>query len=284
MLVAYLHGVRVLRTRGDDWARGRVLAWVLGCVVLLITTSSGVARFSPALFSVHMIMHMSLTMLVPVLLVLGGPVTLALRVLRPGGKTAGPREWLVWALHSPVTRVLAHPLVAASLFVGSFYLLYFTDLFEQAMLYHWAHQLMNIHFLVTGYLFFWQVIGVDRAPRPLPHLGRLAMLFGVMPFHAFFGVIVMNSQGVIAETFYRYLTLPWHSAVPDLLADQRLGGGIAWATGEIPMIIVVIALVSQWAKADDREARRTDRKAEQDGDAELSAYNAMLDQLAARDR
>jgi cytochrome c oxidase assembly factor CtaG len=235
------------------------------------------------MFSVHMETHMMLSMLAPVLLVLGGPVTLALRALPAAGKDAppGPREWLVAAVHSPVTRALTHPVVALVLFVGSFYVLYLSGLFDAALEQHWAHMAMNLHFLLVGYLFYWSVIGVDPTPRRLPHLAKLGMVFASLPFHAFFGVILMSMQTVIGERFYRGLALPWNA---DLLSDQRLGGGIAWATGELPLLIVLIALLLQWAKADEREAKRADRRADADGDAELQAYNAMLRQLAEGDR
>lgn len=272
--VWYLRAVARLRRRGDTWPRGRVVAWVLGCLVVVLATSSGVGRYAPGSFSMHMVVHMALNMLAPVLLVQGGAVTLALRTLSPG-----PRAWLVSLLHSRVTRFVASPVVATVVFVGSYYALYLTDLFGDAMLDHWSHQLMNLHFLVSGYVFYWLVAGVDQPPRPLVHLARLGMLFAVMPFHAFFGVIVMSSTTVIGETYYRYLSLPW---VPDLLADQHLGGAVAWAAGEAPVVIVLLALLRQWAASDDREARRTDRRVDSGEDDRLTAYNAMLAELAGR--
>ncbi|WP_216214018.1 bifunctional copper resistance protein CopD/cytochrome c oxidase assembly protein [Amycolatopsis aidingensis] len=278
-VACYLLGVRKLRGRGDRWPVGRTAAWLCGWAAVLVATSSGLGKYSPGSFSLHMIVHMTLNMLAPVLLALAGPITLAFRALPVAGRgnPAGLREWLVALIHSRVARMLTHPLVVSVLFVGSYYALYFSSLFGDAMLYHWGHQLMNVHFLVVGYLFYWLVIGIDPAPRSMPHLAKLGMLFAAMPFHAFFGVILMNKQTVIAETFYRYLSLPW---MGDLLADQRLGGGIAWATGEIPLIIVVIALLAQWARHDEREAVRTDRT----GDDDLAAYNAMLAKLAERER
>lgn len=275
----YVTGVRRLRRRGDVWPVGRTVSWLAGCLVLLMATSSGIGRYSPAMFSVHMGSHMLLSMVAPVLFVLGGPVTLALRALPAAGKNAppGPREWLAAFVHSPVSRALTHPLVALGLFVGSFYGLYFSGLFDSALNYHWAHLAMNAHFLLVGYVFYWPVIGVDPAPRRIPPLGKLGMMFAAMPFHAFFGVILMNMQTVIGETFYRELKLPW---VGDLLTDQRLGGGIAWASGEIPVLLVLVALLVQWARADEREARRSDRREEASGGADLAAYNAMLKQLS----
>jgi cytochrome c oxidase assembly factor CtaG/putative copper export protein len=283
LALLYLAALRRLRVRGDRWPVGRTVAWLCGCAALLIGTSSGIGRYGPAMFSVHMAEHMILSMLVPILMVLGAPVTLALRALPVAGRARppGPREWLLAALHSPVARWLTHPLVTLPLFVGSYYALYFSGLFAAALPEHGAHVVMNLHFLVTGLLFFWPLIGLDPAPRRLPPAARLGILFVSVPFHAFFGVAVMSSETPIAGDFYRALALPW---VPDPLRDQQLGGGLAWASGEIPLLLVVIAMLVQWARQDERSARRDDRRADADGDAELAAYNAMLRQLAAGGR
>ncbi|MFI7680378.1 cytochrome c oxidase assembly protein [Actinophytocola sp. NPDC049390] len=282
LAVLYLMGVRKLAARGDHWPIGRVVAWLAGCAVILFATSAGIGRYAPAMFSVHMEVHMMLSMLAPVLLVLGGPVTLALRALPVAGKdgTPGPREWLLALVRSPLSKFLTNPIVALVLFVGSFYVLYFSGLFDWALDKHWAHLLMNAHFLLVGYAFYWPVIGIDPSPRRLPHIARLGMVFASLPFHAFFGVILMGMNTVIGEEFYQRLALRWNF---DLLSDQRLGGGIAWAAGELPLLIVLVALLVQWARADDREARRQDRRADAEGDeSDLAAYNAMLKKMSDR--
>ncbi|HYZ69575.1 MAG TPA: cytochrome c oxidase assembly protein [Mycobacterium sp.] len=280
--VLYLLGVRRLRRRGDEWPVGRAVAWLCGCAALLFTTSSGLGRYMPAMFSMHMVAHMLLSMLVPILLVLGAPVTLALRALPAAGRgqPPGQREWLLAALHSRVSRFLTNPIVATVVFVAGFYGLYLGGVFDAAVSNHAAHMLMNVHFLLSGYLFYWVVIGVDPTPRPIPQLGKVAMVFASLPLHAFFGVVLMGMQTVLGETFYRSLQLSWHT---DLIGDQRLGGGIAWAAGEVPLVVVMIALLIQWRRSDQRVAKRLDRAAERDDDAELAAYNAMLAQLAKRD-
>jgi putative copper resistance protein D len=283
LAVVYLLGVRRLRHRGDAWPVGRTLGWLAGCATLLLATSSGIGRYGPAMFSVHMGEHMILSMLVPILLVLGAPVTLALRALPPAGRSGPPgaREWLLAAVHSPPARWLTHPLIALPLFVGSYYALYFSGLFPAALPEHGAHLLMNVHFLLVGSLFFWPIIGIDPAPRRLPPVARLGIVFASVPFHAFFGVALMSGTTVIGSDFYRALALPW---VPDALQDQRLGGGLAWASGELPLLLVVIALLIQWSRHDERSARRDDRRADHDGDSDLNAYNAMLRRLATETR
>ncbi|BDX31249.1 ABC transporter permease [Mycobacterium antarcticum] len=275
----YLAGVWRLRRRGDAWPTGRIVAWLCGCAVLLFATSSGIGRYMPAMFSIHMAAHMLLSMLVPVLLVLGAPVTLALRALPAAGRDGPPglREWLLVALHSRVSKFLTNPIVATVIFVAGFYGLYFGGIFDVAVDSHAAHVAMNVHFLLTGYLFYWVVIGVDPTPRPIPPIAKLAVVFGSLPLHAFFGVVLMGTKAVLAGDFYQSLQLSWHS---DLLADQRLGGGIAWSAGEVPLVLVLIALLVQWRRSDQRTSVRMDRAADRDEDADLAAYNNMLARLS----
>ncbi|WP_194837589.1 cytochrome c oxidase assembly protein [Nocardia sp. XZ_19_369] len=282
LAVVYLLGVRRLRARGDVWPVGRTIAWLSGCVVLLIATSSGVGRYAPAMFSVHMGAHMALSMLAPILFALGGAVTLALRALPPAGRTGapGPREWILAAVHNPVSRFLTHPIVASVIFVGGFYALYLGGIFNTYADSHAAHLLMNLHFLLSGYLFYWVVIGIDPKPRQVEPLTKLGMVFGSLPFHAFFGIALMSMTTVLGGWFYRSLGLDWNG---DLLGDQRTGGSLAWASGEVPLVVVMLALLIQWSRSDRKLAQRTDRAADRDHDAALSAHNAMFAELAKRD-
>ncbi|SDS81804.1 putative copper resistance protein D [Actinopolymorpha singaporensis] len=284
-VVLYLRGVWRLRTRDLRWPVGRTVSWLFGVAVTVFVLCSGVATYAPAMFSVHMAQHMTLTMLSPILLAMGAPVTLALRALpagRRGGREQnqgrGMREWILTVLHSRVARVITHPLVALALYVLSLYAFYFTGLFAAAMSNHTGHLLMTFHFLAVGSLYFWPIIGLDPMPRRLPPFGRMLLLFASMPFHAFFGVIVMTTTTVLGAEWFAGLRLPWL----DPLADQNVGGGIAWAAAELPVLIVLGVVFAQWVRADAREAKRLDRRADA-GDDRLSDYNAMLARLAARD-
>lgn len=279
---AYLTAVRRLRRRGEGWPVGRTSAWLGGCTIVLIATSSGIGRYSMAMFSVHMCVHMLISMMAPILLVLGGPVTLALRALpvAGAGDPPGPREWLLAFIHSWVVRMFTHPLIALGMYVGSSYVIYFTGLYDLAAPSHGAHLLMNAYFLLVGYSYYWLVVGIDPAQRQLSYLGKLGLLLVAMPLHALFGISLMRSTTVIAADFYRSLALPF---VPDLLADQRAGGAMAWALGEIPMVIVLVVLLMQWARSATCEGRRFDPpKAEADGDSELVTYNALHTRLVER--
>lgn len=274
----YVYGLVVLRRRGDRWPVGRTISWLLGLAVVGWATLGGMAQYSHALFSAHMIAHMLLSMVAPIFLVLGAPVTLALRTL-PGPRQpgeVGPRQLLLALLHSRFARVWTHPVVAAAIFVGSLYGLYFTPLFESLMRWHLGHALMDVHFLAAGTLFYYVLIGIDPSPRRLSPPLRFAMLLFTVPFHAFFAVAVMSANEVIADRYWVELDRPYAT---DLLHDQYVGGSVAWALGEVPLLLVMGALLVQWVRSDRREARRKDRRADADGDAELERYNEWLRQL-----
>ena len=283
LLGLYVWGLITLRRRGDSWPVGRTVAWVLGCVMLFFTTSSGMGMYMMADFASHMVGHMLISMLVPILLALGGPLTLALRALPAAGRgnPPGPREWIVEFINNPVSRFLTHPVVASIQFVLGFYLIYFGGFYEPLVSEHLGHMFMNIHFLISGYLFYWVIIGVDAAPRHFSPMYKLLVLLSSLPFHAFFGIMLMNYKTVLAEGWYSGIGLPW---IPDLLQSQQVGGGVAWAAGEIPLFIVMLALAWQWYQSDMREARRTERQADRDDDAELRAYNEMLSEMSRADR
>ncbi|MEU3493305.1 cytochrome c oxidase assembly protein [Kitasatospora cineracea] len=273
----YLAGAVRLWRRGDKWPVGRVVAWTAGVGTVLLVTNTGLNDYGMVLFSAHMMQHMVLSMLSPILLLLGAPITLSLRALRPArkGSGKGPRELLVALLHSTYVRIVSHPAFTIPAFIASLYVLYFTPLFDFLMQYRIGHLAMMLHFLAVGMLFFWPIMGVDPGPHRPGFVMRIIELFMGMPFHAFFGVAVMMASGQLVSTFSSG-TAPLGT---DLHDDQQLAGGITWAFGEIPTAIVLIALTLQWAKSEERQARRRDRAADRDGDAELEAYNRYLASL-----
>ncbi|MFE9296425.1 cytochrome c oxidase assembly protein [Streptomyces niveus] len=282
--LAYLNGVRKLRARGDRWPLGRTIAWLAGLAVTVLATMSGLAVYGKVMFSVHMGQHMILAMTVPILLVLGAPATLALRTLPTAerGGTAGPRELLLALLRSRYVKVVSHPVVASVLFIASAFAVYYTSLFESLMRSHLGHTVMLVHFLAVGLLFFWVIIGVDPGPRRLPYLGRLFVLILTMPFHSWFSISVMSSTDIIGEGWWADVGRTWGASLAD---DQYNGGAIAWATGDIPVLITTIILAAQWVRSDAREARRVDRRIDRgDVNDPLAAYNAYLASLHARDR
>lgn len=280
-LVSYFLAVRKVTRRGDSWSVFRSVNWVIGLIVLTYVTSGPPSVYGRILFSAHMVDHMALTMVAPIFLVLGAPVTLALRALasrRDGSR--GPREWLLIFLHSRFSQLVTHPLFAAANFAGSIVLFYYSDAFGYAMRDHVGHELMNLHFALTGYIFVLTMIGTDPLPRRAPYPMRLLLLLATMGFHAFFGVAIMGGTGLLAADYFGNLGRTWG---PSALLDQQMGGAVAWGIGEVPTLLVAIGVAVQWSRSDARESKRTDRAADRNNDADLTAYNDMFAKLAERD-
>ncbi|HEY0248011.1 MAG TPA: cytochrome c oxidase assembly protein [Gryllotalpicola sp.] len=278
----YLAGVWRLRRRGDAWPMGRTISWVAGLLVLAYITSGGISVYVDYLFSAHMTMHMVLTMLVPLLLVPGAPVTLAARTIakRADGSRGG-REWILLTVHSRFAGILANPFVAAALFAGSLWVFYYSPLFRWSTENHLGHEWMTVHFLITGYLFVQSLIGIDPVPFRLAHPFRLLLLLGTMVFHAFFGLTIMTSSGLFLADWFGAMGRTWG---PTPMQDQLVAGGIAWSIGEIPTLALAIAVAVQWSRSDARETKRTDRASDRSGNADVAEYNAMLQRMADRER
>ncbi|MGL4174084.1 MAG: cytochrome c oxidase assembly protein [Actinomycetota bacterium] len=278
----YVGGARRLRRRGDSWPVLRVLSFVAGCLILIWATSGSPGVYGRVLFSSHMLGHLVVSMVVPPLLVLGAPMTLAMRGLtarRDGSH--GPREWLLAVLHSRFLALLSRAPVAAVIFAGSLVVFYYSPLFEWSIQTHTGHVLMHAHFLASGYLFASVLVGVDPGPARPAYPMRLVVLFATMAFHAFFGVSLASGTQVLAGAVLHELDRPWGVAP---LLDQQQGGAIAWGLGEIPAVALALGIAVAWARSDSLEARRRDRQADRDGEAELRAYNDRLAALAGLDR
>lgn len=282
----YLWGARALRRRGDHWSVWRDVSFLGGGLgVIAVSLLSALAVYDDTLFWTHMLQHMLLSMVAPIFLALGAPVTLALRTL-----PVSPRRLLVRVLHSRVARILVNPFTGYVLLFGTPFALYFTGLYAATLRDPWLHEWLHVHFIVAGCVYFWPLIGVDPVPGRLPYPFRLLVLFLSVPAHAFLGISIMGGTVLVAGDYYRELGRTWG---PSLLGDQNVGGGLLWAFGDLVTVVVLSALFVQWVRADEREAVRVDRSLDRgsaraetgadDGVDALAAYNAHLAALARRD-
>jgi len=286
VVALYIRGVVLLTRRGDKWPVGRTVAFALGISAVDYATSGGLGVYAKFSFEYHMIAHMVLGMIAPIGIVLGAPITLALRTL-PQGRTEeerGVRGTLIALLHSKPAGVITNPVAILALFDGSLFALYMTPLFGNMMQSHIGHLVMTVHFLLAGILFFHVIIGIDPNPRKVPHIVRIVILFAAMSIHAFFAVALISTSTVIDQGYFASLQTPWNL---DLLADQRAGGSIAWAMGELPILLALVATFIQWMRDDKRETKRIDRNearmAATGEPDELAQYNTYLNSLAMRD-
>ncbi|GAB3400099.1 cytochrome c oxidase assembly protein [Schumannella luteola] len=277
----YLAGVWRLRRRGDRWPIHRSVLWIAGMLLLLWSTNGMPNVYEQFLFSAHMTVHMVLSMMIPVFLVLSAPVTLAMRAIhKRSDGSRGPREWILWAVHSKYATFLSHPIIASVLFAGSLWVFYYSPLFRWATTDHLGHMWMTVHFLIVGYLFVQMLVGIDPLPYRPPYPLRLLLLLATMAMHAFFGLSIIESSGLFLADWYGAMGRTWGDPP---LVDQQAAGGIAWSVGELPTVSLAILVALMWSRSDAREAKRRDRKADRDGEADLEQYNRMLAERGARD-
>lgn len=253
--VLYLFGVFRLSARGDRWPIGRTLSFVVGGLgTIALATLSGLAAYDESLFAAHMVQHMLLSMVATVFLALGAPITLALRTLPLRG-----RRRLMSVLHSRVAAVVSHPLLPWMLFVASPFALYFTGWYEATLDSRLLHELLHVHFLVVGALFFWPLLGVDPVPGRSGHPFRMLLVAATLPFHAFLGVAIMSvepdGRGLLAADHYLAL-----HGLDEAVFQQQLGGGLLWSSGDLVGLLFLGVLLTQWMRASEREAQREDRR------------------------
>ncbi len=252
----YAAGVVVLRRRGDGWPWGRVLALTVGMGAFAFATMSGLAAYDTTLLSVHMVQHMVLSMLVPLALALSAPVTLALRTL-----PRTPRRWLLAVLHSRVARVLSFPPLTLALYIVSPWALYFSGWYRASLESVYVHEMMHVHLVVVGALFFWPLMGTDPVPGRVGYPARMLLVVLTLPFHAFLGVTIMGQQSLLGGDWYPSLDAgPMGWWLPDPLDDQHLAGGILWGSGDLIGLAFFAVLFAQWVRSSTREAAREDRR------------------------
>ena len=279
-IILYWVGYARLRRRGDQWPVARAISFTAGMLLLFYITNGAFNVYEQYLFSAHMMAHMLLTMGVPLFLVPAGPVTLLMRSLeKRTDASRGPRDWVLWAVHTRFARLVSNPLFAALNFAVSLLVFYFTPLFSWSTHDHIGHEWMTVHFLITGYLFIQALVGIDPGPTKMAYPIRLMLLIGTLTFHAFFGLALMTGNGLLLADWYGAMGRTWGQ---NPIQDQQTGGAIAWGIGELPAAVLTLIVSIQWAKSDARDSKRLDRSSDRSGNQDLQDYNDMLARLNSR--
>ncbi|MGH3768344.1 MAG: cytochrome c oxidase assembly protein [Pseudonocardiaceae bacterium] len=274
-------------TAGLGWPVSATASWLAGVAVLLVSVHSSIEVYGHALLWVHMIQHLLLIMVVPVLLIWGQPVRLGLR-------------------RTPVSRLLrwlTFPVVTLGLYTSVLVITHLTGFPEAMATQPGVHHVEQVLYLVSGYLLFWPLVGSEASPWPIPHIVRFALLALAMGADTLVGVALMLTGYPLAPS--TALMRPGWG--PTLLEDQNWSGAIMWVGGDVLMMLLMLAVVAQWSATGSRarlgdwleSARRqslakigsssgddqhaVDASADVDDDEEArQAYNRMLAELNRR--
>lgn len=229
-LFAYLLCVCSERIRGRDWSLWRTVTFASGVALVMAALLPPVAGFAHQDFRGHMAQHLVLGMFGPLLLVLGAPMSLLLRRLRPIAA-----RMLVRFLHSPTVTVLSHPVATLFMNVGGMYLLYLSPLYARSLSDPTLHAWVHLHFIIAGYLFTWSITGPDPGPqRPTPRF-RLAILFVAMALHA-----------ILAKAMYAY---GWPRGSGHSLAEIQAAAKLMYYGGDIAELLLLAVLLLRFFPA-----------------------------------
>lgn len=229
--VLYLAGARVAgRDGAGRWSTGRTVSFFAGLVICVLATNASIAVYDMALFTAHMIGHLMLVMLAPVLLCVGRPMELLLRA------TGEPwRGRLARLIRGRVVSLLFSPPVALASYATVIVASHLTGAMDEIMRRPWAGQLEHLVYVMVGFQFFTLLVGDDSIRWQLTTPARWMLLAISMAVDTFTGVVLMMTARPIAMV-----------AVPGLqvnqLSDTHSGGAIMWVGGDGLMASVMIAL------------------------------------------
>ncbi|WP_433828544.1 cytochrome c oxidase assembly protein [Actinoplanes sp. CA-015351] len=219
-----------IRRHGGGWPVRSTILWLAGLVLAVIA----LARPGHD-FRAHMTGHLLLGMLVPILLVLAAPVTLALRALPvPAARR------LAHVLRSRPARAITHPVTAAILNAGGAWILYTTDLYPQMSRHPVIALLVHAHVLLSGFLFTAAMIGVDPAPHRPGRRTRAAVIVAFLAVH-----------GMLAKHLYAYPP----AGVP--AAEAQSGAQLMYYGGDLAHLLLVVIFCAQWYAATTPDRRPT---------------------------
>ena len=252
----------------------RTAAFLGGLAAIVLALQSPIDRYESALISVHMVQHMLLQFVAAPLLLLAAPITLALRV-----SSGDVRRRLLRVLHSRLTRVATHPIVAWTAFVAVNWGWQFSPLYDLALENTLVHYLQHATYLASALLFWWPIAGVDPAPRKLAYPGRVAYLAMAIPPNSFLGVTLMSTQ----PDFYPHYATLLRDWGPTVAEDLKMAGSLMWGMGAMVLVPAILLSVGAWMRAEERRTRRVEARPEVRA-AAAAAADAYREALAERQK
>jgi len=223
----YLAAVIFCGSTKGGWNRWRTGSFMLGNCLLAVALVPSLMAWAHQDLRGHMVQHLLIGMFAPLFLVLGAPLTLALKAL-----PVSMARNITTVLRSRPFYLLSHPVTAFLLNIGGMYVLYLTPLYNESLTKPYLHYLMHVHFLVAGYLFAWAMVGPDPAPKRPGLLLRVLVLFISIAAHAF-----------LSKLMYAY-GYPLYS--PHSEAQIREAAKLMYYWGDLAELFLAIALFALW--------------------------------------
>lgn len=227
IVIMYILAAILSNRRHKQWPLYRTAFWVLGFFCVASAVIGPLANRAHIDFTAHMLGHLLLGMLAPLLIVLAAPMTLILRTLHVNSARRLSRILKSW----PVC-ILSNPTVAALLNVGGIWVLYTTDLYGEMQQNMVLHVLIHLHVFLAGYFFTMSIIYIDPTPHRTSFIYRAIVL-----------VLALAGHGILSKYIYSHPP----SNVP--LEQAQLGGMLMYYGGDAIDLILIFTFCLHWYRA-----------------------------------
>jgi cytochrome c oxidase assembly factor CtaG len=242
IVLAGLTFVYVRRWRQCDVSVARLALFLSGIAVAAIALFSPIDSLGEELFLMHMVQHILLLDVAPVLCILGLTRVLLRPIARPLlrlERNAG---------------VLASPAFAVTMYVVAMWLWHVPPLYDAALEHPAVHVLEHAFFTSAGALYWWHLLSPIRN-RHLAGMGPVVYMVSTKLLVGLLGVGLAFAPDSI-YAFYEEQPRYWGLSAG---TDQRIGGLIMATEQSIVMGVALVVLFVRALGESEREEQRRER-------------------------
>ncbi len=245
LTLLYLAGWHRARTRGERHRPGigRLILYACGLLAIVAALVSPIDKLGEQLLVMHMLQHVLLLDLAPILLILGLTKVLlrpATRRLQAVEHRAGP---------------LAHPAFAVIAYASLMWLWHIPRMYDLALGHEWIHALEHACFFAAGSLYWWHILSPIRSRQRLHGLGPVLYMVSTKLLVGILGIVLAFAPHAI-YAYYKHNPHYW-GLTPG--QDQSLAGLLMALEQSVVMGVALVWLFIRMLNESEREAQRQER-------------------------
>jgi len=245
LALVYWEGWR--RARASDEPHrpgiGRLMLFAAGLAAILVALVSPVDRLGEQLMMIHMVQHILLLDIAPILLILG----LTKVLLRPVTRRLSAVE--------KRAGYLAHPAFAVIAYAGFMWVWHIPAMYDLALRHNTVHVIEHVCFGAAGTLYWWHLLSPIRSRMRLGGMGPILYMVSTRLLVGLLGVGLAFAPNAIYP-FYEHHPHYWGLTAGE---DQNLAGLIMALEQSIVMGVALVYLFVQMLVESEREAQRAER-------------------------
>ena len=247
-LLVFIYVRRFRAARREAGPRGasglQAAAFAGGMLALLAALASPLDGLGEDyLFSMHMLQHVLLGDIAPLLLLL----SLSRVMMRPATRRLIAVERAMGRFAHPVTGLVA--------WLFLMYLWHIPALYDAALNHAGVHLLEHISFFTAGVAVWWPLVQPIPMRRPLTGLSPIAYI-GAAKFGLAVLGLYLTWSGTAIYTYYEHVPRIWGLSPVE---DQNMGGALMMAEQSLTFVIVLVAVFVRMLTRSEEEQLRRER-------------------------